>query len=131
METTEIVAGGFAAVCRPDDAAALRDLARPTIALYVGGMGAKGRNFYNDLFTRYGYEEAAATIQDLFLGGKKREAEAAIPEAFLRATQLIGDEAFIRDRIDAYRASGVTRLDVSPIGDDPLGTVRRIKALAV
>ena len=127
----EIVAGGFAAICRPDDAAALRDLARPTIALYVGGMGAKGRNFYNDLFTRYGYEEAAATIQDLFLGGKKREAEAAIPEAFLRATQLIGDEAFIRDRIDAYRASGVTRLDVSPIGDDPLGTVRRIKALAV
>jgi F420-dependent oxidoreductase-like protein len=126
----EVVAGGFAAVCSPGDASALRDLARPTIALYVGGMGAKGRNFYNDLFARYGFEDAAETIQDLFLAGKKHEAEAAVPDAFLDATQLIGDEGFIRDRIDAYRASGVTRLDVTPVGEDPMGTVRRIKTLA-
>jgi len=108
---------------------ALRDLARPAIALYVGGMGAKGRNFYNDLFCRYGFEDAAETIQELFLSGKKREAEAAIPGAFLEATQLIGDEGFVRDRIAAYRDSGVSRLDVTPVGPDPLGSARAIKAL--
>jgi len=125
----EIVAGGLAAICRPDEAVAIRDRARPMTALYIGGMGARGRNFYNDLFRRYGYEPAAETIQDLYLSGKKREAEAAIPDEFLEATLLVGDEGFIRDRIDAYRASGVTRLDVAPGGADPLDTVRRIRSL--
>ena len=72
----------------------------------------------------------AATIQELYLSGRKREAEAAVPDGFLEATQLIGDEGFIRDRIDAYRASGVTRLDVTPIGADPMASVSTIKSLA-
>ncbi len=125
----EVVAGGPAAICRQADAPALRDLARPSIALYVGGMGARGRNFYNDLFRRYGYEAEAATIQDLYLAGKKREAEAAVPESFLEATSLIGDAGFVRDQVDAYRASGVTRLDVAALGEDPIATVAAIKAM--
>jgi F420-dependent oxidoreductase-like protein len=125
----EIVAGGAAAICRQTDAPALRDLARPSIALYVGGMGAKGRNFYNDLFRRYGYEQEAETIQDLYLAGKKKEAEAAVPERFLEATQLIGDAGFVRDRVEAYRASGVTRLDVAPIGNDRSQVLAAIKAM--
>jgi F420-dependent oxidoreductase-like protein len=130
LDPLEVVAGGLAAVCSETDAPGLRDLARPTIALYVGGMGARGRNFYNDLFRRYGYEAAAVEIQDLYLDGKKREAEAAVPAEFLEATLLVGDEGRIRDRIDAYRDSGVTRLDVTPIGDDPLGTIATVKSLA-
>ncbi|MDJ0961715.1 MAG: LLM class F420-dependent oxidoreductase [Acidimicrobiia bacterium] len=125
----EVVAGGPAAICRQEDAPALRDLARPSIALYVGGMGARGRNFYNDLFRRYGYEAEAEEIQDLYLAGRKREAEAAIPASFLEATSLIGDAGYVRDQVEAYRASGVTRLDVTPLGDDPVGTVAAIKAM--
>jgi F420-dependent oxidoreductase-like protein len=125
----EIVAGGAAAICRQSDAPALRDLARPAIALYVGGMGARGRNFYNDLFRRYGYEREAEAIQDLFLAGKQREAEAAVPESFLEATQLIGDAGFVRERVEAYRASGVTRLDVTPIGDDPSAVLAALASM--
>jgi len=125
----EVVAGGPAAICRQSDAPALRDLARPSIALYIGGMGARGRNFYNDLFRRYGYEAEAKIIQDLYLAGKKREAEAAIPSAFLEETSLIGDAGFVRSQVEAYRASGVTRLDVAPLGDDPTGIVAAIKAM--
>ena len=125
----EIVAGGLAAVCSEQEAPALRDLARPNIALYVGGMGARGHNFYNDLFRRYGYEAAAEEIQDLYLAGKKAEAAAAVPRDFLEATLLIGDEGRIRERIEAYRGSGVTRLDVAPVGEDPLGTVATIRKL--
>jgi F420-dependent oxidoreductase-like protein len=125
----EVVAGGPAAICRQSDAPALRDLARPSIALYVGGMGAKGRNFYNDLFRRYGYEAEAETIQDLYLAGRKGEAAAAIPDDFLEATSLIGDAGYVRDQVDAYRTSGVTRLDVTPLGEDPAATVAAIKAM--
>ena len=90
----EIVAGGLLAV--GDDAASLRDLARPMIALYVGGMGAKGRNFYNDLVRRYGYEAEAEQIQDLYLDGKKDEAAAAVPDGLLEATTLCGPEGYVK-----------------------------------
>ena len=66
---------------------------RPQLALYVGGMGARGKNFYNDLAVRYGYEEEAKEIQDLYLDGKKDEAAAAVPEELVRAVSLIGPEA--------------------------------------
>ncbi len=127
----EIVAGGVVAITDDaDEAARIRDMARPMVALYVGGMGAKGKNFYNDVFRRYGYEAEAAEMQDLYLSGKKAEAEALVPRDFLDATALVGDEGRVRDRIEAYRAAGVTRLSITPVGDDPLGVVEKVRAWA-
>ena len=94
-----------------------RDRARPQIALYVGGMGAKEKNFYNQVFRRYGYEQEADAIQELFLAGRKDEAEAAIPDEYLAKASLIGPEGFVRDRLQALRDSGVTGLNVSLIGE--------------
>ena len=73
-----------------DDVDHMLDWVRPSLALYIGGMGAKGKNFYNDLAVRYGYEEAAEKIQDLYLAGKKDEAAAAVPDELVRAVSLIG-----------------------------------------
>jgi F420-dependent oxidoreductase-like protein len=126
----EVVAGGTVAICDEHQAKQLRDLARPMTALYVGGMGAKGRNFYNNVFRRYGYEEEAAKIQDLYLEGHKDEAAALVPDDYLEATALVGDEGRVRERIQAYRDAGVTRLTVNPVGDDPLGLIEKIKAWA-
>ena len=92
------------------DVAACRDRVRPTIALYVGGMGARGSNFYNDLVTRYGYEAEALLIQDLFLDGKQGEAVAAVPDALVDDVALVGPPERIHDRLDAWREAGVTTL---------------------
>jgi F420-dependent oxidoreductase-like protein len=126
----EIVAGGTLAICDDDTATKLRDLARPMTALYVGGMGARGKNFYNNVFRRYGYEAEAKEIQDLYLDGKKDEAAALVPAEYLKATALVGDEGFVRDRIAAYKEAGVTRLSVNPVGDDALGLIEKVKAWA-
>ena len=126
----EIVAGGTVAICDEASAKKIRDLARPMTALYVGGMGAKGRNFYNNVFRRYGYEQEAEEIQNLYLDGKKDEATALVPDAYLEATALVGDEGRVRERIEAYKAAGVTRLSVNPVGDDPLGLIEKVKAWA-
>ena len=75
-------------------------------------MGAKSKNFYNTLFRQYGYEAEAEEIQDLYLSGKKQEAEAKIPLDFLEATNLVGPESYVKERIEAYRASGVTNLQI-------------------
>lgn len=93
-----------------DDVAAGRDFLKPLLALYVGGMGAKGKNFYTRLAERYGYAEAAATIQDLYLAGKKNEAVAAVPDALVDEVALVGDRARIGDRLDAFRECGVGTL---------------------
>jgi F420-dependent oxidoreductase-like protein len=95
-----------------DDVNACRAAHKPAIALYVGGMGARSRNFYNELVRRYGYAEAAATIQDLYLAGKKREAEAAVPDALVDEVGLFGPRERIRERLGAYRDAGVTTLAV-------------------
>ena len=121
----EIVAGGLLAV--GDDAAQMRDLARPMIALYVGGMGARGRNFYNDLACRYGFEAEAVKIQDLYLDGKKDEAAAAVPDGLLEAATICGPEGYVRDRIAAYKAAGVTSLNVTPIASDIPALVTQLK----
>ncbi|MEV0012019.1 LLM class F420-dependent oxidoreductase [Streptomyces sp. NPDC051840] len=102
-----------------DDVDRLIDLARPQLALYIGGMGARGRNFYNSLACRYGYETEAATIQDLYLSGRKEEAAAAVPADLLRNTSLIGPASHVRERVAAYRAAGVTTLKVNPVSPDP------------
>ncbi len=93
-----------------DDIDRARDVMRPFIALYVGGMGARGRNFYNDLVCRYGYEAAAKTIQDLYLAGKKEEAAAAVPDALVDEIALCGPKERIRERLDAWKTSGITTL---------------------
>ena len=123
----EIVAGGPLAI--GDGLEAFRDLARPTMALYIGGMGAKGRNFYNDLARRYGYEAEAELIQDLYLDGRKDEAAAAIPAEFVELTSLIGDLDFVRRRVEAFAAAGVTILNVTPVGPDPAKDIAVLKDL--
>ncbi len=93
-----------------DDVQAARDFLKPLLALYVGGMGSKGSNFYNRLAQRYGFEEAAATVQDLYLEGKKNEAAAAVPDELVDEVALVGDRARIADRVAALREAGVTTL---------------------
>jgi F420-dependent oxidoreductase-like protein len=126
LDPLEILAGGALAI--GDDLEHLRDLERPHLALYIGGMGARSKNFYNELACRYGYEREAAEIQDLYLSGRKKEAEAIVPSELLEKLSLVGPEGFVKDRIAAYQAAGVTLLDVHPIGPDPLGDVERVKA---
>jgi F420-dependent oxidoreductase-like protein len=121
----EVLAGGVLAI--GEGLEHLRDLERPHLALYVGGMGARSKNFYNELVCRYGYEREAAEIQDLYLSGRKKEAEAIVPTALLEKLSLIGTEGYVKDRIAAFRAAGVTLLDVQPIGSDPYGDVERVK----
>jgi F420-dependent oxidoreductase-like protein len=93
-----------------DDVQAARDFLKPLLALYVGGMGARGQNFYARLAERYGYADAAATIQDLYLDGKKNEAIAAVPDALVDEVALVGDGGRIADRVAAFRDCGVTTL---------------------
>ena len=121
----EVVAGGTVAICDEHQAAEIRDGARFMVALYVGGMGSKDQNFYNNLFCQYGYEEEARRIQDLYLAGRKDEAMAAVPQDFLDATAMVGDEGRVRERVEAYAAAGVTRLQLSPAGGDPCPRSRR------
>ncbi len=123
----EICAGGVVAI--GEGAAAQRDAARPQAALYIGGMGARGHNFYNELFARYGYEREAQLIQDLYLSGKKREAQAAIPEAFLEEITLCGPPGYLKERLAAYREAGVTVLNVEPAGPDPVRTIAELAEL--
>ena len=122
----EVVAGGIVAI--GEDAASVAELARPMVALYVGGMGARGRNFYNDLACRYGYEAEAKEIQDLYLDGKKDEAAAKVPDELLQLTNLCGPEGWIKERIAAFKEAGVTNLTVTPVGDDPIATIEKLKA---
>ena len=121
----EIVAGGLLSV--GEGAEAVRELARPMVALYVGGMGAKGKNFYNDLVKRYGFEAEAEQIQDLYLDGKKEEAAKLVPDELLEATSLCGPEGYVKDRLAAFKEAGVTNLNVTPIGPDPVKLVEQVK----
>jgi F420-dependent oxidoreductase-like protein len=98
------------AVVLGDDVEECRARVKPGLALYVGGMGARGRNFYNELVSRYGYEAAARRIQDLYLAGRKEEAAAAVPDALVDEVALCGPRERIRERVAAWRASGVTTM---------------------
>jgi F420-dependent oxidoreductase-like protein len=126
----DIHAGGMVAIGEGAAVDAAREAARANIAFYVGGMGAKSTNYYNDLFARYGWEEEAEKIQDLFLGGQRAEATAAVPDEYLGLANLIGDEAHVRERLEVYRSVGVTHLSINPQGPNPLDTIAAIKAWA-
>lgn len=129
LEKLMITAGGLLAIGEGDDVVALRELQRPMAALYVGGMGAKGKNFYNELAIRYGYEKEAEVIQDLYLSGKKKEAEAAIPDEFLELTTLCGPASYVAERVAAFRDAGVTHLQVHPIPQGDQSAASLIEAV--
>jgi F420-dependent oxidoreductase-like protein len=122
----QITGGGFLAV-EEEHLAAAEGAARGLSALYIGGMGAPGKNFYNTVFARYGYPDVAATVQELYLAGRKAEAAAALPEEFIRHTNLIGSPEFVKDRIAALREAGVTHLHVTPVGSDPIKLLAEVK----
>jgi F420-dependent oxidoreductase-like protein len=127
----EIVAGGMVSITDDEDQArAIRDFARPMVALYVGGMGAKGKNFYNTLARKYGFEAEAEEIQDLYLAGKKDEAAAKVPEAFLEGTNLVGSEGQVRERLAAFKEAGVTTLNVTPVGGDKVKLIEQLRGWA-
>src|SRR4051812_4031200 len=116
-----------------DDLAAARDAMRPFIALYVGGMGSREKNFYNKLVQRYGFEDAAREIQDLYLDGRKDEAAAAIPDGLIDLVSLCGPEDRVRDRLRAFRDAGVGTLGITPMAwskEDRLKQLRRVARLA-
>lgn len=98
--------------------------AKPQLALYIGGMGARGKNFYHNLATRYGFGEVADHIQDLYLAGKKAEAIAAVPDELVRKVSLVGPKGFVKERLAAYAEAGVTTLLVHPLANDTAESVR-------
>ena len=110
-----ITAGGILAIGEDEATLELRNLQRSMVALYVGGMGARGQNFYTELAVRYGFAREAAQIQDLYLAGRKAEAEAAVPAAFLELTTLIGPPGYVAERMAAFAEAGVTHLQVVPL----------------
>ncbi len=129
----DICAGGMLAVGDGPETKAMLDFVRPMYALYIGGMGARGKNFYNDLAVRYGYEAEAKKIQDLYLDGKKDEAAAEVPDELVRAASLVGPESYVAERIAAFAEAGVTTLMLQPLDgsrEGRLKTVETMKRLA-
>ncbi|HJQ75344.1 MAG TPA: LLM class F420-dependent oxidoreductase [Gaiellaceae bacterium] len=115
-----------ASVLVGDDVPALLDALRPHVALYVGGMGAKGRNFYNALVRRYGWEAEAERIQELYLGGKQREAIAAVPDELVDAVALVGPKERIAERLEAWRETPVTTLVLGTPQPEALQTLAEL-----
>jgi F420-dependent oxidoreductase-like protein len=112
-----------------EDVEPLLDFVRPALALYIGGMGARGKNFYNDLAVRYGYEAEAKTIQDLYLDGRKDEAAAAVPDELVRSSSLIGPESYVAERIAAFAEAGVTTLMLQPLDDSREARLRTVETM--
>ncbi len=103
--------------------------AKPQLALYIGGMGARGRNFYHNLATRYGYGDLADHIQDLYLAGKKTEAIDAVPDDLVRNVSLVGPRGYVKERIAAYAEGGATTLLLQPLSGDRRESLRFVEEL--
>jgi F420-dependent oxidoreductase-like protein len=112
-----------------EDVTALRERARPFFALYIGGMGARGRNFYYDLACRFGYEREAKQIQDNYLEGRKDEAAALVPAELVEKTALIGPHGYVAERLAAFAESGVTTLNVTPLAPTHEARVKDIETI--
>jgi alkanesulfonate monooxygenase SsuD/methylene tetrahydromethanopterin reductase-like flavin-dependent oxidoreductase (luciferase family) len=113
-----------------DDVDAARAAVRPSIALYVGGMGSAKQNFYNRLVSRYGFADAAAEIQTLYLGGHKDAAAAAVPDGLIDAVALCGSADHVRERLEVYRAAGVGTLGVAPLAWTAAARIDQLRLLA-
>ncbi len=132
LDHLQISAGGLLAIGEDlvgEKQARVLGAARPQTALYWGGMGARDKNFYNDLARRCGYEEEAIEIQDLYLGGHKDEAAAKVPLEFLQKSHLVGPKSHLKERIGAFKEAGVTVLNVNPVGPDPVRTIEQFRQL--
>jgi F420-dependent oxidoreductase-like protein len=124
----EVVAGGTLAIS--DDSAVLEEAQardRAKVALYVGAMGARNRNFYADLVSRYGYADDVDAIQRLYHSGNREAAAAAVPDRLLAQLHLVGPASYVRERVAAYKASGVTVLNVTPLGPEPERLLEQVK----
>jgi F420-dependent oxidoreductase-like protein len=107
----------------------LREFVKPQLALYIGGMGAKGKNFYHTLATSYGYGAQADRIQELYLAGDKQGAAKVVPDQLVRDVSLIGTPGFVKERVAAFREAGVTTLNVAPLAGTPAERVKLIEQL--
>ncbi|AGM30362.1 LLM class F420-dependent oxidoreductase [Mycobacteroides abscessus] len=123
----EVYAGPALAI--GDDVEALYGFVKPSLALYIGGMGAKGKNFYHNLATAYGFGKEADTIQELYLSGKKAEATEAVPDELVKNISLIGPKSFVAERVAAFKEAGVTTLNVAPLAADAAGRIKHVEAL--
>jgi F420-dependent oxidoreductase-like protein len=117
-------------VCVGDDLEAARNMMRPFIALYVGGMGSREQNFYNNLVCRYGFQDAAKQIQDLYLEGKRDEAMAAIPDELIDKVSLCGPLAAVRERLAVYREAGVGTLGITPVAFSKQERLEQLRLVA-
>jgi F420-dependent oxidoreductase-like protein len=113
-----------------DDVEAARDVVRPVLALYVGGMGSREKNFYNQLVSRYGFEDEARRVQDLYLEGKRDEAMAALSPELIDTVSLVGSKEQVRERMEAFRAAGVDTLGITPMAFDKQGRLEQLRLLA-
>jgi F420-dependent oxidoreductase-like protein len=113
-----------------DDLQAARDAMRPFIALYVGGMGSRQQNFYNQLVQRYGFEDAAREVQDLYLDGKREEAMAALPDELIDTVSLVGPEDVVRERLAVYRDAGVGTLGLTPLAQAKADRLEQLRLVA-
>jgi F420-dependent oxidoreductase-like protein len=127
LRPLQIMAGGPVALGKGPEVQRAREGARANVGFYVGGMGARSKNFYNELFQRYGWEGEAREIQDLFLSGQREQAFAKVPDEFLDLSTLCGDEGQVRERISAFKDVGVTYLNITPTGEDPLAIIEQVK----
>ena len=113
-----------------DDRSAARDAIRPWVALYVGGMGSRAKNFYNEVVQRYGFKEEARDIQELYLTGKKLEAIRRVPDTLVDAITIVGPHNYVRERIEAWSSAGVTLLLASVQGKTQADRLRTLQILA-
>jgi F420-dependent oxidoreductase-like protein len=113
-----------------DDAEQARNLTRPFIALYVGGMGSREKNFYNALVQRYGFEDEARRVQELYLDGKREEAMAALSDELIDKVSLVGPKEKVRDQLQVFREAGVHTLGVTPLAFDKEGRLEQLRLMA-
>ena len=113
-----------------DDLGAARDRMRPFIALYVGGMGSREQNFYNALAVRYGFEEAARRVQDLYLNGRRDDAAAAVPDELVDTVTLCGPADRVRERLAVYRDAGVGTLGITPMAATKAERIEQLRRVA-